>query len=174
MRDVYRGFALLRALGLEDRFSILSGHSCGATLAFQAALQSPAYYGLQDVPDGPSPAAIMGLNGLYDLPALVDALGAEHEMLRQDDTMMLSNAFGADQRAWISASPARLDAARIAERIVERGGPRLVLLEQSPDDQLAPMNQRDRIAATLRLVNGWRVVLGQRCVGKHAALGSRA
>lgn len=169
VHDVYRGLTLLRALGLEDRSYILSGHSCGATIAFQAALQSPDYYGLRDVVDAPQPAAILGLNGLYDLPALVDGLGASHEMLRHDYAMMLSNAFGSDRNAWALASPARFEPERIAERVAETGAPRVVLIDQSTDDQLVPMNQRDRLVANLSAVKGWQVELGRRCVGKHAA-----
>ena len=38
VRDVLRAFALLQSLGLRDGGYILSGHSCGACLAFQSIL----------------------------------------------------------------------------------------------------------------------------------------
>jgi kynurenine formamidase len=66
--DVLHGLALLGSLGLVDQSYILSGHSCGACLAFQAILQPPGHYGLGYLPDAPGPAALLGLNGLYDLP----------------------------------------------------------------------------------------------------------
>ena len=69
--DIFHGLALLRAFGLTDQSYILSGHSCGACLALQAILQPPQYYGLENLHHAPRPAALLGLNGLYDLPQLV-------------------------------------------------------------------------------------------------------
>jgi kynurenine formamidase len=106
VHDALRGLALLRTLGMEDGSYLLSGHSCGACIAFEAILQAPQHYGLRDVADAPCPAALLGVNGLYDLPALVDKLGASHEHLRADYLSMLTNAFGPDQTTWPTASPA--------------------------------------------------------------------
>lgn len=53
--DVLRGLALLRSFGLTDQSYILSGHSCGACLAFQAILQPPRRHGLENLPDAPCP-----------------------------------------------------------------------------------------------------------------------
>ena len=167
--DVLHGFALLRSFGLTDQSYILSGHSCGACLSFQATLQPPRHYGLENLPDAPCPAALLGLNGLYDLPELVNGLGASHEHLRDEYEMLLSNAFGADKGKWPAASPARFDPAEIAERVRESKAPRLIVLDQSTEDQLVPMNQRERLEANLSKVSGLRVVEGHRCTGKHAA-----
>jgi kynurenine formamidase len=169
--DVLHGLALLRSFGLTERSYILSGHSCGACLAFQAILQPPAHYGLDHLADAPCPAAVLGLNGLYDLPELatVDGLGASHEHLREDYETFLSNAFGADKDRWPAASPARFDPAEIAGRVRENKAPRLVVLDQSTEDQLVPMNQRERLKANLSKVNGLRTVEGHRCTGRHAA-----
>ena len=169
LRDVLHGFALLRSFGLTDRSYILSGHSCGSCLAFQAILQPTAYYGLETIPDAPCPAAVLGLNGLYDLPALVHGLGVSHEQLRAEYAMLLSNAFGADENEWPAASPARFDPAEIAERVREGKAPRLVVLDQSTEDQLVPMNQKQRLEANLGKADGLRVVAGHRCTGRHAA-----
>jgi kynurenine formamidase len=166
--DVLHALALLRSFGLTDRSYILSGHSAGACLALQAILQSPRHYGL-DLPDAPGPAAILGLNGLYDLPGLLNRLGPSHEHLRDDYEIFLSSAFGADQSKWPAASPARFDPAEIAERVREGKAPRLVVLDQSAEDQFVPMNQRERLEANLSKVNGLRVVHGHRCTGKHDA-----
>jgi acetyl esterase/lipase len=167
--DVLQGLALLRSFGLTDQSYILSGHSAGACLALQATLQPPRHYGLESLPEAPCPAVILGLNGLYDLPGLVNGLGASHEHLRDDYEMFLSNAFGADKGKWPAASPARFDPADIAERVREGKAPRLVVLDQSTEDQLVPMNQRERLEANLSKVSGLRVVEGHRCTGKHAA-----
>ncbi len=167
--DVLHGLALLSSFGLTDASYILSGHSCGASLAFQAALQDPRHYGLEDHLDPPCPAAVLGLNGLYDLPELVHGLGASHEHLRDDYAMLLSNAFGGDTGNWSAASPARFDPAEIAERVADGKVPRLVVLDQSTEDQLVPMNQKARLAANLGNVKGLRSVPGHQCTGKHAA-----
>jgi kynurenine formamidase len=166
--DVLKGLDLLRSFGLSDRSYILSGHSCGATIAFQAILQTPESYELH-VPDAPCPAALLGLNGLYDLPALVNGLDASHEGLRDDYEMLLSSAFGEDKDTWCAASPARFDPTEIAERVREGKAPRLVVLDQSTEDQLVPMNQRQRLKSTLESVSGLGVIEGHRCTGTHAA-----
>jgi kynurenine formamidase len=167
--DVLRGLAVLRDFGLTDQSYVLSGHSAGACISFQATLQTPGYYGLENVADPPCPAAVLGLNGLYELPALVYGLGASHEHLRDEYDMLLSNAFGADKLAWPAASPARFEPAEVSQRVRERRAPRLVVLDQSTEDQLVPMNQKERLEASLAKVSGLRVVEGNRCAGKHAA-----
>ena len=167
--DVLDGLALLRSFSLTDQSYILSGHSCGACLSLQATLQPPRHYGLKNLPDAPCPAALLGLNGLYDLPGLVNGLGASHEHLRDEYEMLLSNAFGADKGKWPAASPARFDSAEIAERVRESKAPQLVVLDQSTEDQLVPMNQREKLEANLSKVSGLRVVEGHRCTGKHSA-----
>lgn len=167
--DVLHGLALLHSFGLTDRSYILSGHSAGACPAFQATLQPPRHYGLDYLAEAPCPAAILGLNGLYDLPGLVNGLDASHEHLRAEYQMFLSSAFGADQSRWPAASPAHFDAANIAERVREGKAPRLVVLDQSTEDHLVPMNQSQRLQANLSKVSGLRVVEGHRCTGKHDA-----
>ena len=167
--DVLKAFALLRSLGLADRSYILSGHSCGACLAFQSILKAPREHGVPDVEDAPCPAAIFGLNGLYDLPALVDGLGPTHEHLREVYETLLSNAFGADPARWSAPSPALFDPHDVGVRLRRGRAPPLVVLDQSTEDQLVPMNQMVRLATTLERVEGLRVVQGRRCTGKHAA-----
>lgn len=166
--DVLHGLALLRTFGVADDSYLLSGHSCGACIAAQAVLGSPQQLGLQIDP-APRPAGFLGLNGLYDLPALVDGLGPSHERMRGDYTMLLSTAFGPDAGQWASASPALFAVDDITARVQAGTAPRLVLLEQSPGDQLVPMNQKERLADQLSRVSGLRVVDGHRCTGRHAA-----
>lgn len=132
---------------------------------------APGHYGLGYLPEPPYPAALLGLNGLYDLPALAtsDGLGASHAHLRDDYERLLSGAFGTDQDAWPAVSPASFDPADIAARIREGNAPRLVVLDQSTEDQLVPMNQKDRLTAALAKIPGLRVAQGHRLTGKHAA-----
>ncbi|MEV0403735.1 hypothetical protein [Actinoallomurus sp. NPDC050550] len=169
--DVLHGLAVLGSLGLTSGSYILSGHSCGACLAFQAILQPPRHYGLGHLPEPPCPGALLGLSGLYDLPALatLDGLGASHAHLRDDYELFLSRAFGTDQGTWPDVSPARFDPAVIAGRIREGNAPRLAVLDQSTEDQLVPMNQKDRLTAALANVAGLRVAQGRRLTGRHAA-----
>ncbi|MFI1995883.1 alpha/beta hydrolase [Actinoplanes sp. NPDC020271] len=162
--DVLHGLDLLRSYGLADHSYVLSGHSCGACIAFQAVLQSPRDHGLDAVPEAPRPAALLGLNGLYDLPALVDGLGPSHEHLREEYRMLLGHAFGTDPARWPAASPTRFGPAVVGER-----APGLVVLDQSSEDQLVPMNQRERMEAHLHRAGVSRVVTGHRCTGSHAA-----
>ena len=167
--DTLQAFALLRSFGLTDHSYVLSGHSAGACIAFQSILQSPQYYGLSTANDAPCPAAILGLNGLYDLPDLVYALGASHEHLRDEYERMLSNAFGREKNSWSPASPARFDPAKISERVREGKAPSLVRLDQSMEDQLVPMIQLEQLRAVLAKVDGMQIFCGDRCTGKHAA-----
>lgn len=167
--DVLHGLDLLRSLGLTNQSYILLGHSCGACLIFQAILEPPRHYGLEHIPEAPRPAALLGLNGLYDLPELVNGLGAAHEHLRDEYEILLSHAFGADKGKWPAASPTRFDPGEIAKRVRDDNAPRLVMLDQSPEDQLVPMNQMQRLEAALTEVSGLRVVEGHRCSGAHAA-----
>ena len=59
--------------------------------------------------------------------------------------------------------------ADIAARIREGNDPRLVVLDQSTEDQLVPMNQKDRLVAALAQVSGSGFAQGHRLTGKHAA-----
>lgn len=112
---------------------------------------------------------ILGLNGLYDLPELIHRLGASHEHLKDDYEMFLGNAFGTDQGKWPNASPARFDTAELAKRMQEGRVPRLLMPDQSMEDQLVPMNQTERFQKHLGNVRGIHVVRGQKCTGEHAA-----
>lgn len=181
VRDVLRGLALLKSLGLADGSYILTGHSAGACLSFQAIYQAPRYWRLatssyydaennnvDPEEEPPTPAAHVAMNGLYDLPDLVDGLGPSHEQLRDVYADLLGRAFGsADHQA--AASPARFEVAALRARMAEGRLPRLVVLDQSDEDQLVPMNQTEKLEARLREVDGLRVQRGHRCTGRHAA-----
>ena len=167
--DVLHGLHLLRSFGVSDHSYILSGHSCGACIASQIILQSPGYYGLDYLTDAPAPVALLGLNGLYDLPNLVNGLDASHEHLHEDYEVMLSTAFGSDKDKWPAASPSHFDPATIAARMLAGKVPQLVVLDHSIEDQLVPMNQQEMFKANLNKVTGLQLIEGHRCKGEHAA-----
>ena len=169
IRDVLHAFQLLRDLGLSDDSYVLSGHSCGACLAAQAVLQPPHHWGFESIPDPPRPAALLIMNGLYDMPDLVHGLGPSHQQLDGVYATLLGNAFGTDESTWPAASPARIDPQRLTARVEEGKAPRLVVIDQSVEDQLVPVNQTEKLQAVLEQVRGVRVVRGHRCVGAHAA-----
>ncbi|EEU41803.1 uncharacterized protein NECHADRAFT_53930 [Fusarium vanettenii 77-13-4] len=171
IKDVLQAFALLRSLGLKDDSYLLSGHSAGACLAFQAALFGAQHWGpeFERIPSPPRPAAVLGLNGLYDIPDLVSGLGDSHKHLQEVYEILLVQAFGEDQTAWPAASPARFDAKTLIGRVEEGRVARLVLLDQSPEDQLVPISQADKMERSLKEVQGIKVVRGRRCQSRHAA-----
>ncbi|KAH8893460.1 hypothetical protein GQ53DRAFT_860606 [Thozetella sp. PMI_491] len=169
VHDVLAGFALLRSLGLQDDSYILSGHSAGSCLSFQSTLQPASYWHANPLPDPPRPAAILGLNGLYDLWGLVHDLGESHASLDSVYRTFLSITFGADQTLWPAASPASFDLSALNDRMKVGKIARLVVLDQSKEDQLVPMNQVERFQAHLTEVDGLRLVRGHRCEGRHVA-----
>ncbi|KAK4111022.1 alpha/beta-hydrolase [Canariomyces notabilis] len=91
---------------------ILAGHSCGATLAFQAVM-APSRWGL---PSPPSPPrlftrsrvrAIVGLNGLYDLAGVVHSDSTSTPAwLREAYAEFTRGAFGDDEDVWRAVCPA--------------------------------------------------------------------
>ncbi|KAF4960063.1 hypothetical protein FSARC_10558 [Fusarium sarcochroum] len=168
IKDVLDAFALLQILGLKDDSYILSGHSAGACLAFQAALFTREQLGLGPGGLPPRPAAVVGLNGLYDLPDLVHNLGASHQHLAEVYQNLLGQAFGQDQDAWPTASPARFDPKSVAQRLEEGKLARVTLIDQSIEDQLVPVAQADKLERRLREVKGLRVIRGNRCTDRHA------
>lgn len=171
IQDVLRAFSLLRTLGLTDDSYILTGHSCGACLAFQATLFPPSHWDarLNDVTDAPpKPAALCGFNGLYDLIDLVHGLGTSHAHLGPVYKDLEDIAFGSDEGKWAAASPARVDPAVLSKGVAEGHVAKLVLVDQSAEDQLVPMNEADKMESVLRKVKGMEVVRGKRCTGLHA------
>lgn len=123
----------------EDRY-VLVGHSCGATLALQAAMKR--YWGsqyestfaleLNVIP----PLAVVGLEGLYDLPLLVS--NHRDQPVYED---FVTNAFGVS--GWQEVSPTAGD--------FEESWPdgRLVVLAHSKEDSLVESEQWERMKVVL-------------------------
>lgn len=99
---------------------------------------------------------------------LVDRLGASHASLAEVYGDLQGHAFGADRGRWEAASPARVPLDGLRERMARGRIPRLIIIDQSEEDQLVPMNQANKLEAHLRGVGGLRVVRGSRCSGRHA------
>ncbi|KAK1855930.1 Kynurenine formamidase 2 [Colletotrichum chrysophilum] len=169
IRDVLQGFAFLRTLGLYDDSYILSGHSAGACLAFQSTLRAPQAWGLDAAMEPPRPVAVVGMNGLYDLPGLVHDLGSSHASLKDVYQGFQSITFGPDQAKWEAPSPSHVPVDELEQRVKSGKAPRLIMIDQSAEDQLVPTNQADRLEAHLNGIAGLRVVRGTQCEGRHAA-----
>ena len=167
LRDVLQGLRFLRSLGLGERSYVLSGHSAGACLAAQAALLGPEAFGLDPELTPPTPAALYGVNGLYDLLDLVDSPGPEHEHVAEQYESLLAHAFG-DRSRWAAASPSRLVPAVVSDRLERGRVPRIVVLDQSDADQLVPMNQIETMQGALAAVPGLLVARSHRAHGPHA------
>nr|POE47545.1 kynurenine formamidase [Quercus suber] len=114
---------------------LLVGHSCGATLALQLAMKR--YWGAQyEATDALElnvvpPVAVLGVEGLYDLPALV-AFHARESAYRG----FVTGAFGGDEEVWKAVSPAH---GEFGVEEWEEG--RLVVLAQSHEDELVEWEQ---------------------------------
>jgi len=150
--DVLSGLAYLQGLG-ADKY-ILAGHSCGATLAFQAAM-GPERWGL----GGPkiiAPVAVAGFNGLYDLEGFITTPDAGFENLRDVYEEFTRGAFGDDAEAWKSVSPATANPSWVTEWTANGG--KTVTLVQSGEDTLVP---RTQLEAMWRCLQG-RVELNEK------------
>ncbi|KAJ6036229.1 hypothetical protein N7540_000508 [Penicillium herquei] len=167
IRDVEAALAFLQnTYNFGPRY-ILVGHSCGATLAFQAVMGAIASHREQSFSGGANddgagaqvsmspgplppklsaqPAAIVGVAGIYDLRRLQEAhreIGAYREFIE--------GAFGNDVMLWDGVSPAQMVGSRGVEGGWKTG--RLVVLAHSKDDGLVDEGQVLEMKEALR---GW-------------------
>jgi acetyl esterase/lipase len=166
IRDVEAALAFLQnTYGFGARY-ILVGHSCGATLAFQAVMgaisehreqaftggteSSDTNVGVVSASPGPlpppltaQPIAIVGVAGIYDLRRLRDShrdISAYREFLE--------GAFGTDELLWDGVSPAQMVGSRGVEGGWKSG--RLAVLAHSKDDELVDESQMEVMKEALR------------------------
>ncbi|KAJ5158928.1 uncharacterized protein N7500_008579 [Penicillium coprophilum] len=166
IRDVEAALAFLQnTYGFGSRY-ILIGHSCGATLAFQAVMgavshhREQAFVGSTENPDnsigfvsaspGPlppaltaQPTAIVGVAGIYDLRRLRDThanISAYHEFIE--------GAFGTDEVLWDGVSPAQMVGSRGVEGGWKSG--RLAVLAHSKEDGLVDESQVEAMKEALK------------------------
>jgi kynurenine formamidase len=110
---------------------VLVGHSCGATLAFQNLLSSQ--FPCQ------KPCAVLGVEGIYDLPALRDHF--KDVPIYQE---ILAGAFGEDEELWKKASPTH---GNLAESWKEG---KLVCIAHSKEDSMVDTGQALGMMAALK------------------------
>ncbi|KAJ6023200.1 hypothetical protein N7499_008524 [Penicillium canescens] len=166
IRDVEAALAFLQNTYIFGARYILVGHSCGATLAFQAVMGAVAGHREQafkgdmnklDISVGPvstspgplpprltvQPIAIVGVAGIYDLRRLRD-MNAGISAYRE----FIEGAFGADELLWDAVSPAQMAGSRGVEGGWRSG--RLAVLAQSEDDELVDASQVEAMEEVLR------------------------
>lgn len=123
----------------KDRY-ILVGHSAGATLAFQAVMGvwSPRGPITQGVPTISLPQAVLGLEGIYDLEALLDSY-SHVPFYRQ----FLEAAFGQLEAEWREASPVT------GKFNISWPNAKAVVLAHSRDDELVNFVQTQKLSHQL-------------------------
>ncbi|KAG6189010.1 hypothetical protein E4U10_005094 [Claviceps purpurea] len=142
--DVLEAISYLQKRAGFGNNYILVGHSCGATLAFQAAV-NPARWGVgMTERDVQAPRMIVGLNGLYDMPELVENPEPPYDVNCEIYSQLTRNAFGDDEDEWKAISPAF-----VRDWAAEWPDGRRVMLVRSPSDSLVPPSQRDRMEDSL-------------------------
>lgn len=135
VQDAAAAVAFLRkaaaGYGYDPERIFVGGHSAGAHISALLAF-APGY--LQAVGEKPeSLRGFVGIEGIYDLPALVQ----RWPQYRED---FLRMAFGSDERTWVQASPQRLPLRT----------PRPWLLIHSREDELVDEPQSRRFADALQ------------------------
>ncbi|EFY90534.1 hypothetical protein MAC_03528 [Metarhizium acridum CQMa 102] len=150
--DVLAAVSYLQSTAGFGSNYILAGHSCGATLAFQAVV-NPARWGVDAGSAAvKAPQMVLGLNGLYDMPKMVADPGDGYGQYREIYEQFTRSAFGDDERVWRAISPVYIeDWAR------EWPDGKHVLLVQSREDTLVPFSQAEALQASLLKSKGERL-----------------
>jgi acetyl esterase/lipase len=142
IQDVLSALAQLQlAHNFGERY-ILVGHSCGATLAFQVAMdrrREQAAITEEGVREVPPPIAILAIEAIYDLPALV-----KYNHKEPYYRTFATSAFGPDEEVWRAISPTSAD----LNTSWQCG--RLIVIAHSHDDELVEWQQVDLILDSLQ------------------------
>lgn len=158
INDVLDGLAYLqREYGFGDRY-VLAGHSAGATLALQVCMSrawtlGPGVSG-ESGKDVVPPVAVLGLEGIYDISALIEYHKTRPYYEIYD--AFVHSAFGAQRQrydgvefdAWGAASPT---SGRYSQTWTNG---RLTVLAHSHEDELVEWEQVQLIEEALRK-DGW-------------------
>ncbi|KAG4425520.1 hypothetical protein IFR04_001439 [Cadophora malorum] len=142
--DVLTALEFLQAKAGFGENYVLLGHSCGATLALQVAMGDFEKWKAADSSNSglgkvvQKPVAIVGLNGLYDMPTLIRSPGEKHLHLQALYEDFTKRAFGDDESVWMDISPVYVKDWSQAEWVLDRKEPRQVFLVQSKEDTLVP------------------------------------
>ncbi|KLJ12105.1 hypothetical protein EMPG_12769 [Blastomyces silverae] len=155
LNDVQNAIAYLQAKFQFGERYILVGHSCGATLAFQAVMGSVLSAGTTgSETTGPNikpPITIVGVEGIYDLRVLRDTF-KEFPVYQE----FIEAPFGTDENVWDGVSPAKVEGQKgIAGGWVNG---RLAVLAHSEADELVDMGQ---LRAMTKMLEMWRAAGSQ-------------
>lgn len=143
IHDVLSALVYLQDLGVANDY-ILAGHSCGATLAFQVAMD-PARWFMGKSITPKKPRTIVGLNGLYDLPAFLRQPPESHQSLAPLYNEFTRGAFGGDPATWEAVCPTVVTDWEKEWPEAER-----VVLVQSRTDSLVPYSQLEILRRRLQ------------------------
>nr|UZP48215.1 AvaC [Aspergillus versicolor] len=149
--DVKRAIGFLDSrYGFEDRY-IVVGHSAGATLAFQLAMEPET----SSLPTPKKPLAILGASGIYDLRRLLNSIWHVVKY-REEYVHMLEGAFGPGGFAYGEQSEGRCSSewdlaspAKATSYGSSWCNAQLAMLVHSPDDELVPLEQSTQFATVL-------------------------
>lgn len=135
---------LQRTYGFAENY-VLIGHSAGSSLAFQLLATSPLTSASTAGSTTPVlPAAIVGLEGLYDFTGVNDRYSGAY-------APFFNGAFGADLDAWDAAAPIKFAGSYAGKW----PGGNIALLGWSPDDTLVDGPEADNMAQRLRDLDGF-------------------
>ncbi|KAJ9156235.1 Kynurenine formamidase [Pleurostoma richardsiae] len=143
--DVLAALAYLQgSLGVAQDY-VLSGHSCGATLAFQVVMDREQWGLGPNAPAAVKPRVILGLNGLYDLVKFLRAPDESHAKLAPLYEAFTRNAFGDEEATWEQVCPGS-----VTDWDAEWPEAEKVVLVQSKEDTLVPYSQLEAMREGLK------------------------
>jgi kynurenine formamidase len=170
IQDIWTALSFLHSkyrIGDAGLPYVLCGHSVGATMGLQVIMGDEVLRADQDGKGDvestpkhvPLPVAVVGFEGVYDLTGLNDRVGGAY-------TGLWSGAMGGDQKVWDQVSPAKFEGNFREQwsRQGSKGG--LVVLAQSPEDELVDMQSLDDIERKLE-ADGQRVITFRDIHGTH-------
>ncbi|KAH8897783.1 alpha/beta-hydrolase [Thozetella sp. PMI_491] len=161
--DVLSALWFLQSMGGATDPYLLSGHSCGATLAFQAVMNPDRW--APGLPAIRKPAVVVGLSGLYDLAGFVEGAPPSHASLVEGYEDFIRGAFGDDRAVWKAACPTSA-----GSWTSEWTGAQKVVLAQSRDDSLVPYEQLEGLRAHLQASEAPFEILEREIHGDHDEL----
>jgi len=140
--DVITALIFLQRAGALTHSYTLVGHSAGATLAFQSIMRGAEWFQREEYLSSLlPPRCILGVNGLYDLPTLIDDPGPKHRPLIPIYDEILVGAFCADPRQKASCVKVLTSASPALGAAVQHC--REFILAQSLEDTLVPYSQTE-------------------------------
>lgn len=138
-------------LGIAHDY-IVAGHSAGACLSFQVAMD-PNRWSIaagRPVPNFKKPSIVVGLNGLYDLAGFIKNPPDSHVHLVDIYDEFTRGAFGDDEEVWKEVCPAC-----VADWSTEWPEGKLFVIVHSKQDELVPYSQAETIKS--RLTTGSKI-----------------